>query len=288
MNHEYQNYQTNESLQSRPARENFRTRFTLILFEQDSLFSSRNIGAMEMIYGQHAVRAVLENRPEAATELWLLSGRDHTALQAIATAAGIPIQRVSADALRKHTEDGAHQGVAVRVRSRTSLGERDLVTLMKASAEHCRFLVLDGITDPHNLGSCLRVSEASGITAVITPTRRQASLSASVYKSASGSAERIPLVQTANLARTLESLKKAGVWLYAACGDHGTSLWETSFQAPWAIVLGSEGSGMRARTRALCDFTVRIPMQGKIESLNIATAAGVLLFEAGRQHASQP
>ncbi len=242
---------------------------------------------MELIYGQHAVQAVLETRPQAVTELWLLrSDREHATLRILATEAGIPIQHVSAEALRKHTEDGAHQGIAVRVRPQPPLGERDLATLVQDSAEHGRFLVLDGITDPHNLGSCLRIAESAGVTAVIAPTRRQASLSASVYKSASGSAERVPLIHTANLARSLEALKAAGIWLYAACGEGGTSLWETSFQAPWAIVLGSEGDGIRARTRALCDFTVRIPMQGKIESLNIATAAGVLLFEANRQGAS--
>jgi len=242
------------------------------------------MSSSEWIYGQHAVAAVLDARPEAIVELWLQqSNQSHRTTLARAKQVGVPIQRVSAETLRQHTQDGTHQGIAARVRTRPTLREQDLEALIEAQGDACRLLVLDGVTDPHNLGSCLRVAEAAGISAVIAPSRRQASLSGSVYKSASGSAERVPLIHITNLARTLEYLKRTGIWLYVTCGDAETSIWETRFQSPWAMVLGSEGEGVRARTQTLCDFRVRIPMLGQVESLNVSTAAAALLFEAQRQ-----
>ena len=240
----------------------------------------------ELIYGRHAVLAALQARPGDIHELWLQSGERVSStdpLLARARELHIPVQRVNAAALRRHTRNAVHQGVAARIRSRAPKSEHDLTTLLEKDPESARFLVLDGVTDPHNLGACLRVAEAAGIRAVIAPARHQARLTGSALKSASGSAERVPLVQVSNLARSLEQLKQAGVWLYAAVADSETDLWQTTFRLPWAIVVGGEGGGIRARTRALCDFSVGIPMQGEVESLNVATASGVLLFEADRQ-----
>ena len=240
----------------------------------------------ELIYGRHAVLAALQARPGDIRELWLQNEENASLTDPLVVRARelhIPIQRVNAAALRRHTRDAAHQGVAARVRSRAPKSENDLAALLEKDLESVRLLVLDGVTDPHNLGACLRVAEAAGVRAVIVPARHQARLTGSALKSASGSAERIPLVQVSNLARSLEQLKQAGVWLYAAAADSGTNLWQTMFRLPWAIVAGGEGGGLRARTRALCDFSVRIPMQGEVESLNVATASSVLLFEADRQ-----
>ena len=244
------------------------------------------MSAPELIYGRHAVLAALKARPGDIHELWLQSGEHASStdpLLARARELRIPVQRVNAAALRRHTRDAVHQGVAARIRSRAPGSEHDLAALLEADPEAARFLVLDGVTDPHNLGACLRVAEAAGVRAVVAPARHQARLTGSALKSASGSAERVPLVQVSNLARSLDQLKRAGVWLYAAVADSGTDLWRTTFHLPWAVVVGGEGGGIRARTRALCDFSVSIPMRGEAESLNVATASGVLLFEADRQ-----
>ena len=249
------------------------------------------MSAPELIYGRHAVLAALQARPGDIHELWLQSG-EHVSttdpLLARARELRIPIQRVNAAALRRQTRDAAHQGVAARIRPRAPRSEHDLTTLLEKDPESVRFLVLDGVTDPHNLGACLRVAEAAGVRAVIAPARHQAGLTGGALKSASGSAERVPLVQVSNLARSLEQLKRGGVWLYAAVADSETNLWQTTFRLPWAIVVGGEGSGIRARTRAMCDFSVSIPMQGEVESLNVATASSVLLFEANRQSREGP
>ncbi len=246
--------------------------------------------APEWIYGRHAVQAVLAARPGDIQELWVQERAEGAAADAIAAQARklrIPVQQVTVAALRRHTRATAHQGLAARVRPRPAWSERDLPELLQEASSSLRLLVLDGVTNPQNLGACLRVAEAAGVHAVIAPARRQAGLSGAVAKSAAGAAERVPLVQAPNLGRILEQLKQTGVWLYAATADAEAELWRTSFRPPWAIVVGGEGRGLRARTRALCDFAVRIPMQGQTESLNAATAAGILLFEAARQHAAQ-
>ena len=245
----------------------------------------------ELIYGRHAVLAALQARPGDIHELWLQEGERVSPadpLLARARELRIPVQHVNVAAFRRHTRDAVHQGVAARVRSRAAKSEHDLTALLEKNPESVRFLVLDGITDPHNLGACLRVAEAAGVHAVIAPARHQARLTAGVLKSASGSAERVPLIQVSNLARSLEQLKQVGVWLYAAGADSQTNLWQTTFRLPWAVVVGGEGGGIRARTRALCDFSVRIPMRGEVESLNVATASSVLLFEADRQSRARP
>ncbi len=249
------------------------------------------MSAPELIYGRHAVLAALQARPGDVHELWLQNGKEDSPTDPLVVRAQelrIPVQRVNAAVLRRHTRDAVHQGVAARIRPPASKSESDLSALLKKDIDSARFLVLDGVTDPHNLGACLRVAEAAGVCAVIVPARHQARLTGSAFKSASGSAERVPLVRVSNLARSLEQLKQAGVWLYAAAADSGPNLWETAFRLPWAIVVGGEGGGIRVRTRGLCDFCVGIPMQGEVESLNVATASSVLLFEADRQSRERP
>ena len=240
----------------------------------------------ELIYGRHAVMAALRSRPGDVRELWLRDGDPLSSTDPLIVRARelrIPVQRVKASALRRHTRNAAHQGVAARIRLGRVRLEDDLAALLEKEPESARFLVLDGVTDPRNLGACLRVAEAAGIRAVIAPAHRQAGLTGGALKSASGSAERMPLLRVSNLARSLQRIKQAGVWTYAAVADSSTTLWRTRFKSPWAIVVGAEGGGIRARTRALCDFSVGIPMRGEVESLNVATASSVLLFEADRQ-----
>jgi 23S rRNA (guanosine2251-2'-O)-methyltransferase len=148
-------------------------------------------------------------------------------------------------------------------------------------------LVLDGITDPHNLGACLRSAAAAKVTAVIVPKDRAVGLTPVVRRASAGGADRGPLVAVTNLARTLRELKDAGVWITGLAGDTGTSVYEVDFRGPVALVLGSEGEGMRRLTRELCDFVAKIPMPGAMESLNVSVATGVVLFEALRQRGAK-
>jgi 23S rRNA (guanosine2251-2'-O)-methyltransferase len=147
-------------------------------------------------------------------------------------------------------------------------------------------LILDGVTDPHNLGACLRSADAAGVTAVIFPKDKSADVNEVARKVASGAAETVPWVRVTNLARTIELLKQTGVWVIGTDGDAETALYEQDLRGPCALVFGSEGAGMRRLTRDLCDFVVKLPMAGSVSSLNVSVAAGVCLFEAVRQRSA--
>ena len=144
-------------------------------------------------------------------------------------------------------------------------------------------LVLDGVTDPHNLGACLRTADAAGVHAVIVPKDRSASLTPVVSKVACGAAETVPFIQVTNLARTLKRLQQRGIWLAGLAGEAEQTLYQANLHGPLAVVMGAEGQGLRRLTRETCDFLLRIPMHGLIESLNVSVATGVVLFEALRQ-----
>ena len=183
---------------------------------------------------------------------------------------------------------GRHQGVvAVLYAGVTAdaigmMAEGELIDRVTQSAE-ALLLILDGVTDPHNLGACLRSADAAGVTAVIFPKDKSADVNDVARKVASGAAEAVPWVRVTNLARTIESLQQAGVWVIGTDGDAETTLYDQDLTLPCALVLGSEGSGMRRLTRERCDFVVRLPMSGSVSSLNVSVAAGVCLFEAVRQ-----
>lgn len=187
---------------------------------------------------------------------------------------------------------GRHQGVvAVLYAGITAdaigmMAEGELIDRVTQSAE-ALLLILDGVTDPHNLGACLRSADAAGVTAVIFPKDKSADVNDVARKVASGAAEAVPWVRVTNLARTIESLQQAGVWVIGTDGDAETTLYDQDLTLPCALVLGSEGSGMRRLTRERCDFVVRLPMSGSVSSLNVSVAAGVCLFEAVRQRAQR-
>ena len=186
---------------------------------------------------------------------------------------------------------GRHQGVVALLRageSREAAGmitESDLLDCVTVSAPPL-LLILDGVTDPHNLGACLRSADAAGVTAVIFPKDKSADVNDVARKVASGAAETVPWMRVTNLARTIETLKQAGVWVIGTDGDAQHTVFEQDLTGPCALVLGSEGSGMRRLTRELCDFTVKLPMAGSVSSLNVSVAAGICLFEAVRQRGS--
>jgi 23S rRNA (guanosine2251-2'-O)-methyltransferase len=237
------------------------------------------------VYGRHAVHSLLVSRPEAVIAL-TVSGSDQrlAAILQAAGQAGIPLARVGRRELDDLLPGKNHQGVMAQVTGGTcELPEAALPALLESLAEPAFLLVLDGIQDPHNLGACLRSADAAGVHAVLLPKDRAAGITPVVHKVACGAVQTMPVFIVTNLARTLRSLKEAGIWLYGAAGDASQDLYASDLQGPIALVLGSEGSGLRRLTRELCDHLVSIPMAGSVPSLNVSVAAGVLLFEARRQ-----
>ncbi len=240
--------------------------------------------AQEKVFGVHAVTAVLRSEPERVLALWLATGKRPERLQRIlqlAEQAGITPQTCQKKQLDSWVS-GNHQGVVADCRTVTLAGEDELAAFMPSLVQPL-LLVLDGITDPHNLGACLRTADAAGVDAVVIPRDKSVGLTPTVRKVASGAAEHIPVFAVTNLARCLDRLKEQGVWVVGTAGEAQQGLYETDLTGPVAIVLGAEGSGMRRLTRERCDFLVSIPMAGSVSSLNVSVASGVCVFEALRQ-----
>ncbi len=238
------------------------------------------------VYGVHAVASLLASRPQTVEALLVSSSSEQRLAGVLEQArhAGIVIERLSRSELDGLLPHARHQGVAARTPgSSCELPERALGDFLAALDEPALLLVLDGVQDPHNLGACLRSADAAGVHAVILPRDRAAGITPVVHKVACGAVQTMPVFRVTNLARTLRALRAAGIWLFGASGDAGQSLYEADLQGPVALVLGSEGSGLRRLTRELCDYMVAIPMAGAVASLNVSVAAGVLLFEAVRQ-----
>lgn len=245
---------------------------------------------MSWIYGLHTVQALLENEPERVLELQALSTREDARLNPIVQMArqlGLAVSFRDRTALDQLAEGGRHQGVLARVRERQPGDDNDLAELLDGLTEPALLLILDAVTDPHNLGACLRTAEAAGVHAVIAPRDKAAGLTPVVRKVACGAAELVPFMQVTNLARTLKQLKELGIWVVGTSLEDGAKpFFDTDLKAPVAIVMGAEGSGLRRLTAELCDHLAYIPMAGQIESLNVSVAAGVALFEAVRQRKS--
>jgi 23S rRNA (guanosine2251-2'-O)-methyltransferase len=240
----------------------------------------------EIVYGLHAVRALLQKRPEAVQRLVVQSGRaDHRAVEVLALARerGIGVDTRPPQELDKLAGGGVHQGIAARVRPSVPLDDNGLFARIEAASGPPLVLVLDGVQDPHNLGACLRTADAAGVDVVIAPRDRATGLTPVVRKVAAGAAETVAFAQVTNLARLLKDLKEHGLWIVGTDGDAEQLHYEASLTGPLAIVLGAEGTGMRRLTREHCDFVVKLPMLGAVESLNVSVATGVMLYEALRQ-----
>ncbi|WP_372879164.1 23S rRNA (guanosine(2251)-2'-O)-methyltransferase RlmB [Spongiibacter marinus] len=239
----------------------------------------------EQIFGLHAVTTALQRRPESISEMWVLEGRRdkrlHTVLE-LAQQHSIVLHECSRKVLDELV-DGRHQGVVASAKAPTQTHEKRLPELVAEAGKRALVLVLDGVTDPHNLGACLRSADAAGATVVIAPKDNSASLNATVRKVACGAAEAVPFVQVTNLARSLRQLQEAGVWIIGLAGEASQSLYECDLAGPVALVMGAEGSGMRRLTREQCDYLAHLPMAGEVSSLNVSVATGVCLFEAVRQ-----
>jgi 23S rRNA (guanosine2251-2'-O)-methyltransferase len=239
-----------------------------------------------VVYGLHAVTAVLARRPRDVLSLAIAAGRDDARMRDLRTLAhsqGVQaVDAASAD-LDQETGGAAHQGVVARVKPSMPLDENGLVDLLTAARTPPLVLVLDGVSDPHNLGACLRTADAAGATAVVAPRDRAAGLTPAVRKVAAGAAETIAFAQVTNLARSLRDMKQAGLWIAGTAADGEQDLYACDLSGPLAVVMGSEGRGLRRLTRDSCDFAVRLPMNGTVASLNVSVAAGIALFEALRQ-----
>ncbi|HSQ05515.1 MAG TPA: 23S rRNA (guanosine(2251)-2'-O)-methyltransferase RlmB [Burkholderiales bacterium] len=242
-----------------------------------------------ILHGFHAVISRLRQNPASVQEIFVDAQRDDRRareLKQLAESRNVRVMALEAKRLDGMVHHSHHQGVAARVvLARLPV---DLDQVLEELSEPPLLLILDGVTDPHNLGACLRVADAMGVHAVVAPKDRAVGLNATVSKVASGAAEVLPYLAVTNLARTMRELKERGVWLMGADERAERTLYEVKLDGPLAWVLGAEGEGMRRLTRETCDELARIPMMGHVESLNVSVSAGVCLAETRRQRALLP
>lgn len=239
----------------------------------------------EHIYGIHAVDSFLKNAPERLIEIYVLKGREDKRLQPLLKQLkdyGIATQWLNRSTLDKKAQGEVHQGIIARVVPTKDLNEQDLAQLLEKKSQPF-LLVLDGVTDPHNLGACLRTADAAGVDAVIVPKDKSAQLTSIARKVACGAAETVPLIRVTNLARTLRELKENNIWIIGTAGEATEDLYQAKLTGSIALVMGAEGDGMRRLTREHCDQLISIPMVGSVSSLNVSVATGVCLFEIVRQ-----
>ena len=240
------------------------------------------------LFGFHAVGVRIKTAPASVFEVFYdVQRRDARMRQFIDRARDSGIKLVESDGLRlaKMCGSHGHQGVVARVDALAQVTSLDelLENLEASGVKNPLLLVLDGVTDPHNLGACLRVADGAGAHAVIAPKDHAAGISAIVSKVASGAAETMPYFMVTNLARTLGELKERNIWCIGTSDDAEKAIYDVDLKGPVALVLGAEGEGMRQLTRKTCDQLVSIPMHGAVESLNVSVASGVCLYEALRQ-----
>lgn len=242
----------------------------------------------DFLFGLHSIEAVLNNEPERILEIFALKGRDDQRMTKVVNAArrnGISVAFVGKKALDDKAIGESHQGIIANARAAKVKNEADLDIIL-ANNEQPFLLILDGVTDPHNLGACIRSADAAGVHAVVVPKDKSASLTPVVRKVACGAAETMPLIQVTNLARTMREIQQKGVWIIGTAGEATSALFETKLAGPIAIVMGAEGKGMRRLTREHCDELVSLPMAGSVSSLNVSVTTGICLFEVVRQRSS--
>jgi len=239
------------------------------------------------IYGLHAVQAVLLREAETVSQLWVENSRRDDKVKkllALAHEKNIKAIRVQREELNKLVGEKAnHQGVVALSRDTPAGNEKDLKSLLENLSKPAFLLILDGVQDPHNLGACLRTADAAAVDAVITPKDKSCGLTATVRKVASGAAETVPFIQVTNLARTIRELQESGIWMIGTSLETELNIYQADLTGPLALVLGSEGKGLRRLTAEHCDSLVKLPMLGSVQSLNVSVSAGICLYEALRQ-----
>ena len=241
----------------------------------------------ELVFGVHAVRALVERDPAGVLEMWMQARREPPALRralSLPAAAGIAVHRTSRETIERMVGRVAHQGIVARYRPSAETPVASLDALFRRTPS--LIVVLDEVQDPRNLGACMRCAAGFGADAVVVPRRRSASLTATARKAASGAAESLPLVPVTNVARALERIADAGLAVIGAAAGAGHALFDTDLRAPHAVVLGGEARGLRRLTREKCDRIVSIPLRDPVESLNVSAATAVFLFEAMRQRSA--
>ena len=253
----------------------------------------------KVLFGFHAVGVRLKTAPQTIAEIHIdPTRRDQRMRQFVARVQEAGVRLIESDGIRLARLAGqhGHQGVVARVTAHQAVKSLDdllqdfedgQADLAKNQRDTLLLLVLDGVTDPHNLGACLRVADGAGVHAVIAPKDHAAGINAVVAKVASGAAETIPYFMVTNLARTLQELKERNVWVIGTSDDAPKSVYQVDLTGPVALVLGAEGQGMRQLTRKTCDELASIPMRGAVESLNVSVASGICLYEARRQRESR-
>jgi 23S rRNA (guanosine2251-2'-O)-methyltransferase len=238
------------------------------------------------VYGLHAVAALLANPHRKTYKLFINQDRMDKKVQALLTKAqqmSVPVELVTTQKMNQRFAEFTHQGIVAQASALTEYNESHLNALLDSSKKPGLILILDGVTDPHNLGACLRSADATGVDFVIIPKDKSASITAVVSKVACGAAESVPLVRVTNLVRAMEVLKERGVWIYGAAGEADATLYEIDCTGTMALVMGAEGEGIRRLTREHCDGLFSLPMLGSVDSLNVSVATGVSLYEVIRQ-----
>ena len=241
------------------------------------------------LFGIHAVQAALDYSPKKINKAWIDTQRQDKRLMQVIDdllSLGIEPEKTDRKKLDRFAEGKNHQGIVIEVEMPAELSESDLKQAVEALPGTPLLLVLDNVQDPHNLGACLRTADATGVQGVIITKDNATGITPTVCKVASGAAETVPVYQVTNLSRTLRWLKDQGIWIMGAAGSAKQTVYQTDLTMPLAVVVGAEGKGLRRLTQEQCDFLVKLPMLGQVESLNLSVATGVLLYEAVRQRSN--
>ncbi len=243
-------------------------------------------GERSVLEGRHAVSEALAARRPIDKIYLLKNAPDDSVLSSLrsrAQAAGIPVVEVDRRKLDSMSETGAHQGVIAAVPAADYASVEDILRAADADSAPALIVLCDGLSDPHNLGAVIRTAGAAGAHGVIIPKHRSVALTAACAKAAAGALEHVPVARVTNLAETIVTLQKHGIWVFGTAGEAATSLYDADFDRPAAIVIGNEGSGLSRLVRERCDYLLSIPMKGAVPSLNASAAAAVVLFEAVRR-----
>jgi len=238
----------------------------------------------QIIFGFHSVESVIKNDPVNILQLLVEKNRsDKRMMQLVsyAESQGISVEYLKKTDLEKQADSRKTQGVAIRYKAVAQMPSKSLEDILQK--DDVFLLVLDGVTDPHNLGACLRSADAAGVDAVIVPKDRAAGITPVARKVACGAAESVPFFQVTNLVRTLKQLKDNDVWIAGTAGEADNNIYDVKFSGKLALIMGAEEKGMRRLTRENCDQLIKLPMAGQVESLNVSVATGVCLFEIVRQ-----
>jgi len=242
--------------------------------------------SLAKIFGLHAAQSALDYSPKKIQSAWVDQKRQDERLQGIIKglrSRGISVEKADRKKLDNLSKGGNHQGIVLEVEMPAMLSEDQLKSAVEKAEQMPFWLILDHVQDPQNLGACLRIADAAGVQGVIVTKDQAVGITPTVCKVASGAAETVPVYQVTNLSRTMTWLKEQGIWIAGAAGEAEKNIYQTDVNMPIALVMGAEEKGLRRLTREQCDFLVKIPMQGSVDSLNVSVAAGVMIYEIFRQ-----